>query len=111
MSLVNHSQFRKAPPARVEQRREERHLVMLQRASVSANGSEEYEARLADISSYGCRLEFEQEFPAGTKLQVRFFERDPLAAKVVWCKDGMIGCRFDAAICLSLFRALTIQSM
>jgi len=110
MSLLNHSHFEKAAFVDIGQRCEERHLVILQRASLSAADGYKYEARLVDISYFGCRLEFDQELLAGTQLQLRFFKRDPIGGKIVWCKDGLAGCHFDASIDKSLLRALTLRS-
>ncbi len=111
MSYLDHSKFRKAVPARLDQRCEERHPVILQKARLRGKPNLPEEARLMDISSYGCRLKVSQSYRAGTLLKLGFFERDPITARAVWCRDGEMGCRFDEAIDFSLFRALTIRAV
>jgi len=110
MSFINHSQYQRVAPARIDQRSEERHRVILQKASVRGEVTEQEEAQLVDVSSFGCRLVVEGQYPEGSELSLVFFDREPMAAKAVWFKDGQLGCRFADAIDLCLFRALTIQS-
>ncbi len=109
MSFVNHSQYNRVAPARVDQRCEERHAVILQTASVRGKETKQEEARLVDVSSFGCRLEVEGRYKEGAKLLLTFFGRSPMPAKAIWLKDGQLGCRFNDAIDLCLFRALTIN--
>lgn len=111
MSFVNHSQYLKVEPARVEKRTEKRQLVILQRASIRSESYKPEKAQLLDVSSYGCRLEAKQKYRAGQKVKIGFFARQPVAAKVVWVKSGQIGCRFEAQISQSLHRALTFRGV
>ena len=111
MSFVNHSQYLKVAPAQVEKRSEQRHLVILQRASIRSQSNRPERAPLLDVSSYGCRLEAKQKYRAGLRVQIRFFDRDPVAATVIWAKSGHLGCRFDNSIDQNLLRALTLRGV
>ncbi|MEE9434283.1 MAG: PilZ domain-containing protein [Sphingorhabdus sp.] len=112
MSFADHSQFRKVAPARIDQRGEMRHSVFLKKAKLRGKANhEEVEAALVDLSSFGCRLAVEGRYPAGSRLMLRFFDREPMAATAVWGKGGQIGCRFETKIECSLFRALTISEI
>lgn len=111
MSFVNHSQYLKVEPAQVEKRSEQRHLVILQRATIRSESHKPEKAVLLDVSSYGCRLEAKQKLRAGLKVKIGFFDRPPVAARVIWAKSGQTGCRFDTPISQSLHRALTFRSI
>ncbi len=102
------SQYRKVAPARIEQRGAVRHPVMLQRATVRRSKTEPVEALLSDLSIYGCRLTIDQAFKAGDRIRLLFAESKPVAATAIWYADGLLGCRFDAAIDRDLFRSLTL---
>jgi len=110
MSFINHSQYKTAPPARVEQRHEERHSVVLQVVTVDGDEIEKEVAPIVDISSFGCRLEVQGKYAEAIKLELSFFNRDPIIAEVIWCKDGHLGCRFEKKIDMCLFRAITIRT-
>jgi hypothetical protein len=111
MSFVNHSQYLKVEPAQIEKRSEQRHLVILQRASIRSESHKPEKAPLLDVSSYGCRLEAKQKYRAGLRVHIRFFDRKPVAATVVWVKSGHWGCRFDNPIDQNLLRALTLRGV
>ena len=107
MSLRN-SRYRSPAPALVEQRKAFRHPVVLQRATVRRHAALAHDAQLLDLSIYGCRVATEVKFNANDRLWLRFEGSNPVAATAVWCSDNNIGCRFDAPIERTLFRALTL---
>jgi len=102
------SQFRAVTPALVEHRRAERFSVTVTRATVAKQGGEAMEATLHDLSIYGCRIETPAGYAPDEELWLRLNGSLPIGAAVVWCKDGFIGCRFDAAIPRMLVRELTL---
>ena len=102
------SQFRTVTPALVEHRRAERFTVTVTRATVLKPGTPPIEATLHDLSIYGCRLATTTDYSPEEPLLLRLNGSDPIDAAAVWCKDGFVGCRFDAAIPRSLVRELTL---
>lgn len=104
-----HSKFKPVAPARLEERVHERRPVLLQRASVRPNKSPPIEARLVDLSAYGCRLLTSCRLKEGIRLWLRFSDAEPVAATAVWCDGKHIGCRFDEAIDRTLYRSLTLS--
>ncbi|WNO53955.1 PilZ domain-containing protein [Stakelama saccharophila] len=101
------TQYRPVGPALVEQRRAPRHPVFVTRATTRRHKQEAVEARLCDLSAYGCRLAGDDQ-PDGERLWLRFEGSMPVAATAVWSRDGMVGCRFDEPIDRKLVRALTL---
>jgi PilZ domain len=102
------SQYRKVAPARIEQREVVRHPVLLQRATVRRHSKAQQEARLVDLSIYGCRLLTDATFKLGDRLWVRFSGGNPICATAVWREGDRLGCRFDEALDRVLFRELTL---
>ena len=104
-----YSKFRPVVPAKLDERGEPRRLVLLQRATVRQSNLPPVEARLVDLSSYGCRLLVSCKFKAGLKLLLRFNDAEPVTGTAVWSDGTHIGCRFDQAIDRELFRSLTLS--
>lgn len=102
------SQYRKVAPARIEQREVVRHPVLLQRATVRKHSKAPQEARLVDLSVYGCRLLTDASFKIGDRLWLRFAGRNPISATAVWFEGDRLGCRFDEALDRAVFRELTL---
>jgi PilZ domain len=103
------SQFRKVAPAKLEQRDVMRHPVLLQRATVRRHSKEPNEARLVDLSVYGCRLMTDATFKLGDRLWLRLAGSNPISATAVWAEGDRLGCRFDEMLDRALFRELTLQ--
>jgi hypothetical protein len=102
------SQYRKVAPARIEQREAVRHPVLLQRATVRSHTKQAKDARLVDLSIYGCRLITEASFKIGDRLWLRFAGSGPISATAIWFEGDRLGCRFDKALDRELFRELTL---
>lgn len=102
------SQYRKVAPARIEQREVVRHAVLLQRATVRRHAKQPSEAKLVDLSVYGCRLLIEGSYKIGDRLWLRFSGGNPIGATAVWLEGDRLGCRFDEALDRALFRELTL---
>ncbi len=107
MAYLN-SQYRPVEPARLEQRKAQRHPVLVQRSTVRKHKAPPIEALLVDLSIYGCKLEIESDFKANDRLWLRFEGGSPVAATAIWYEGGKLGCRFDDAIDRDMFRSLTL---
>ena len=107
MSLAT-SAYRKAAPARIEQRGVSRHHVFIKRATVRGHGRQPVDSELLDVSIYGCRLAVDADYTIGDRLWLRFAGESPVAASAIWAEGGEIGCRFDEPLDRALFRALTL---
>lgn len=105
---IRHSRFRRVAPARIEQRKAFRHPVMLQRGSIRHHGDHAHDAKLIDLSIYGCRVTTDAEIEPDDRLWLRFEGSRPVPATAVWCDGGNIGCLFDAPLDKALFRKLTL---
>ncbi|WP_326524634.1 PilZ domain-containing protein [Sphingomonas sp.] len=77
-------------------------------ASVRGLADDGVDAAITEISIYGCRLACTAEATADQPVSIRLGGSLPIAARVIWVKDGMIGCRFDQPIGRPLLRSLTI---
>lgn len=95
------------PAPAADQRRAGRTAVTVSRATVREHGQEAAEARLVDLSIYGCRMAVTEEHADGDRVWLRFDGGWPIGATVVWATDDRIGCRFDEPIAGSLMRELT----
>jgi len=103
------TQFRTPEAASFDQRAAPRLRLSVTRASIRRQGREPSEAALEDVSIYGCRMVSDLPAGEGERLWLRFDGRMPIAATVVWCDAGMIGCRFDKPIDRGTMRALTLR--
>lgn len=102
------SPFRAVTPALVEQRGVERHRVGVRRVTVDDAAGDEQGALLHDLSIYGCRLAVDAAWSPDDRIAVRLDGQAPIAGRVIWCRDGFAGCRFDQAIAASLVRRLVL---
>jgi PilZ domain len=102
------SQYRRVAPARLEERDAIRHPVLISRTTMHRQTAKINNAKLIDLSIYGCSLEVDTVAKSGQRLWLRFSESSPLASTVIWCEGGKLGCRFDEAIDRDLFRSLTL---
>lgn len=102
------TQYRAVAAASFEQRAEPRRRVHLSRATVRRGGKGVSAAHLHDISIYGCRVACAEAQPVGELVHVRLAEGLTVAAEVVWCDLGFVGCRFVVPIAREVVRSLTI---
>ncbi len=102
------SAYRKVAPARLDQREVQRHPVVIRRATVRGHGRQPVEAELVDLSIYGCRLAVASDYSSNDRLWLRFAGGAPVAATAIWIEGGELGCRFDAPLDRTLFRAMTL---
>lgn len=103
------SQYRKVEPARLEQREVMRHPVLLQKITVRHTTKHAIEARLVDLSIYGCRVLLAGSFKVGDRLWLRLAGSNPISATAVWSEGDRLGCKFDEILDRALFRELTLH--
>ena len=104
------SQFRMLPAASLDQRAEPRHPVHITRATARSNRAKIFAADLCEISTYGCRLVASTRHTPGERLWLGLNGSPRMAATVIWCSDGRIGCRFDEPLPLALMRQLILTN-
>ncbi|MGJ3646870.1 PilZ domain-containing protein [Sphingomonas sp. GlSt437] len=100
--------YRRPEPALVEQRSIDRHPVFIRRAAVQRGRAKAIEARLEDVSIFGCKLACAGQAKADERVFLSIQGGMPIAATIVWADKGMIGCRFDTPISGGMVRALTL---
>jgi hypothetical protein len=105
---VRSSQYRTPEPALVEQRQAPRHAVLIQKAALRRSRAKPVEARLQDLSIFGCRLACAAMACAEERVSLSIHGGSPIGATIVWARDGLIACRFDAPISGGMVRALTL---
>jgi hypothetical protein len=103
------SQYRKVEPARLEQREAVRHPVLLGKATVRRHAKHPIEARLVDLSIYGCRVLIDGSVKVGDRLWLRLGGSGPISATAVWAEGDRLGCKFDEMLDRTLFRELTLH--
>ncbi len=91
-----------------ERRDERRFEAQVTRASLREHAHEPASAGLIDISIYGCRIACDTDAETDEPVWLRLNGSLPIAAKVVWNRGGLLGCRFDMPIGRPLLRSLTI---
>lgn len=102
------SRYRRPAPAALDQRQIDRHPVFIQRATVRRHKAQAVEARLQDISIYGCRIEGAGVAKDGERIWIRIQGGMPIGATVMWTEGELVGCRFDAPISSGTVRALSL---
>ena len=103
------SQYRTPDPARVDQRQVSRHIVLLRKSTVRKKSAQAFEARIAELSIYGCRLFTDAVFAIGDAVTVSLDDCNTISAKAVWQEDGRIGCRFDEPLDREVLRLMTLH--
>lgn len=100
--------YRPVEAAAADRRSDTRYRVTVSRATVRKPAEQPVTALLQDLSVYGCRLAAERSFDSGERVWLRLGGNMPIAGKIVWSEDGVIGCRFDEKIERSMMRSLTL---
>ena len=102
------SKYMAVAPASYDARRMERHIVAVTRVTTRRHGQQARDARLHDISTFGCRLITGEAHKPGERLWLRFAGTSAVAATVVWSDGVSAGCRFDEKIPGSMVRMVTL---
>lgn len=103
------SRYRKPEPALIEQRKMPRRNVAIQRTSVTHNEQAVIDAKIQDISIYGCCLALDAILPANEVIEITFENGRQVQAAVVWQERNRMGCRFVKPINPGLFRKMTLK--
>ena len=103
------TQYRTVQAASLELRAEPRYPVHITRVTARSRRKEPMTATLCDVSTYGCRLVSQTAHLPGERLWLSLNGGLPMAATVIWCEGGRIGCRFDESLPRNLLRGLTIS--
>ena len=90
-----------------ERRRADREMMIVTRATVRSHGEAPGDAKLLDLSIYGCRLRVAVPPQPGAQLWLRLDGGWPVRATVVWADPDRIGCRFDEPIANDVMRRFT----
>ncbi|MBL0926007.1 MAG: PilZ domain-containing protein [Sphingomonadaceae bacterium] len=91
------SQYRKVAPARLEQREAVRHPVLLGKATVRRHAKHPIEARLVDLSIYGCRVLIDGGVKVGDRLWLRLACSTPTPPRVLAGAAGRRGAQRAAS--------------
>ena len=94
------------PMVASERRDDVRFDAQVTRAKVRGLKPEPVPAALSEISIYGCRITCDVVHEMDESVLLRLDGSLPIAAKVVWNRDGVLGCRFDTPIGRPLMRSL-----
>ena len=92
--------IRRAQPRFVEQRSEERHVGVVEAATLHFRG-QAYSAAVINISSRGTMVECDLQPRIGEALIVEFEDCSPMHAFVRWIRDGRLGLNFGHEIVLA----------
>lgn len=102
------TQYRTVQAASLDGRAAPRHPVQVTRVTTQAHRGKPSHAMLCDVSPYGCRILSPVQHPPGERLLLRLNGGTAMAATVIWCSDGRIGCRFDETLPRETMRGLII---
>lgn len=109
-ALARLSSFNRALPVGADHRGAERHRVVIARVTLRRHGEQPSDARLQDLSIYGCRLAETEPHDAGERVWLRLDSGMAVGATVVWSEGGITGCRFDTPIDRAIMRSLTLPN-
>lgn len=77
------------------------HLTMT--AGLRKQGETKFDAKIADLSTVGFRVESHYAMPAGTQVFLTLPGLAAIPARVVWSRDNSLGCRFETPIHPAVF--------
>jgi PilZ domain len=103
----NKSHYRTPAPARVDQRKDPRHIVLLRAAFIEGK-SQSYEGNISEMSIYGCRLVTGAPFKTGDRVAISFDAAYTYTARIVWKEAEFLGCRFEDALAPQILREMTL---
>lgn len=86
--------IRREEARRCDQRREGRHLNLVERASI-AHQRRSYDVAVLNVSSHGAMIECDLETRIGARIDIRFAECERTRCFVRWVREGRIGLEFD----------------
>lgn len=90
-------------------RRRSRRVPVVNDISVRKIGSFNFQARLQDLSSGGCRIELIDAYEVGDRIVARFPKLEPLGARVCWAMGATAGIEFLNGMHPAVFDSLLIR--
>lgn len=72
-------------------------------------GSFNFQAKLQDVSSGGCRVELIEAYDVGDRVVARFPQLEPLGARVRWAMGSTAGVEFLTTIHPAVFDSLLLR--
>lgn len=77
------------------------HLTLT--AGLRKQGESRFDARIADLSTVGFRVESHYAMPSGTQVFLTLPGLSAIPARVIWSRDNSLGCRFETPIHPAVF--------
>ncbi len=77
-----------------EQRRSRRRVVNFA-ATLESEGTSAHPVQVLDLSEHGFRLSIQHEVAQGSLLLIKLPGTEALRARIVWARDGQVGCEFE----------------
>ena len=90
-------------------RRRSRRVPVANDIGVRKIGSFNFQARLQDLSSGGCRIELIDVYEVGDRIVARFPKLEPLGARVCWAMGATAGIEFLNGMHPAVFDSLLIR--
>ncbi len=90
-------------------RRRSRRVPVADDVSVRKIGSFNFQARLQDVSTGGCRVELIEPYEVGDRVVTRFPKLEPLGARVCWAMGTTAGIEFLNGMHPAVFDSLLIR--
>lgn len=81
-------------PGGEEQRRSRRRVVNFA-ATLESEGMSAHPVQLLDLSEHGFRVSVQHEVEQGSALLIKLPGIEALRARIVWARDGELGCEFE----------------
>ncbi len=81
-------------PGGEEQRRSRRRVLNFA-ATLESEGMSVHPVQLLDLSEHGFRLSVQHKVEQGSALLIKLPGIEALRARIVWARDGEVGCEFD----------------
>jgi PilZ domain-containing protein len=90
-------------------RRRSRRVLVADNISVRKIGSFNFQARLQDVSTGGCRVELIEAYEVGDRVVARFPKLEPLGARICWAMGATAGIEFLNGLHPAVFDTLLIR--
>lgn len=90
-------------------RRRSRRVAVAGEVGVRRLGSFNFQAKLHDVSSGGCRVELIEAYEAGDRVVARLPKLEPLGARVCWAVGATAGIEFLNGMHPAVFDSLLMR--
>lgn len=92
-----------AEPAQPSAPRAAERIHLTITAGLRRQGESRFDAKIADLSTVGFRVESHYAMPAGTQVFLTLPGLAAIPARVVWSRENSLGCRFETPIHPAVF--------